>query len=78
MSKGRNSAVVTVRLSDAVVERIKALACKRRVTISELLKPVIENIVDGEVEKVKEIKELSIETRNKAREKRKKKKKKKK
>lgn len=42
MSKGRNTSVVGVRLPDDVVNRLKVLARKRRQTMSELLKPVIE------------------------------------
>jgi predicted transcriptional regulator len=39
--KGRNTTVVGVRLPDDVVKRLKALARRRRRTMSELLKPVI-------------------------------------
>jgi hypothetical protein len=41
MSKGRNTTVVGVRLPDEVVKRLKSLARKDRLTMTELLKPVI-------------------------------------
>jgi hypothetical protein len=41
MSKGRNTTVVGVRLPDDVVDRLKALASERQVSLSDLLKPVI-------------------------------------
>ena len=43
MSKGRNTTVVGIRLHDEIVSRLKTLARKRRVTMTELLKPVIAN-----------------------------------
>ena len=41
MSKGRNTTVVGIRLPDEVINNLKALARKNRVTMTELLKPVI-------------------------------------
>ena len=43
MSKGRNTTVVGIRLPDETVNRLKVLARKNRLTMTELLKPVIEN-----------------------------------
>ena len=43
MSKGRNTTVVGIRLPDETVNRLKALARKNKLTMTELLKPVIED-----------------------------------
>ena len=50
MSKGRNTAVVGVRLPDEVISRLKSLARQNRQTMTELLKPVISDFaVNGRV-----------------------------
>ena len=41
MGKGRNTSVVSVRLPDDVVNRLKKLAGKNKVNMNDLLKPVI-------------------------------------
>ncbi len=41
MSKGRNTTVVGIRLQDEVVTKLKRLARSRRVTVSDLLRPLI-------------------------------------
>ena len=41
MTKGRNTSVISVRLPDEVVGRLKKMAKNRRQTMTELLKPVI-------------------------------------
>jgi len=43
MSKGRNTSVVSIRLPDEIVKRLQSLAKKKRLTMTELLKPVIGN-----------------------------------
>ena len=45
MSRGRNSSVISVRVSDVLANDIKVLASKRRKTVSELLVPAIERFV---------------------------------
>jgi len=43
MTKGRKTSVLSVRLPDEVVSRLKKMAKKRKQTMTELLKPVIGN-----------------------------------
>lgn len=43
MGKGRNTTVVGIRLPDETVNRLKAVARKNRLTMTELLRPVIED-----------------------------------
>ena len=43
MAKGRNTSVVSIRLHDETVNRLKTLARKRRLTMNELLTPVVGN-----------------------------------
>ncbi len=43
MTKGRNTSVVSVRLPDEIVTRLKKIAKNRRQSMTELLKPVIGN-----------------------------------
>ena len=54
MAKGRNTSVISVRLVDETVNRLKTLARKRRITMTELLTPVIGNFAfRGRVSDVK-------------------------
>ena len=41
MAKGRNTSVISIRLSDEVVNRLKKMAKSRRISMTELVKPVI-------------------------------------
>ena len=43
MTKGRNTSVVSVRLPDEVISRLKKMAKGRRKSMTELLRPVIGN-----------------------------------
>lgn len=43
MTKGRNTSIVSVRMPDEIVNQLKKMARNRRQSMTELLKPVIEN-----------------------------------
>lgn len=42
MTKGRNTSVISVRLPDYIVNRLKSMAKRRRQTMTELLTPQFE------------------------------------
>ena len=53
MTKGRNTSVISVRVPDEVVSRLKKMAKNRRQTMTELLKPVIGNFaIRGHIPRV--------------------------
>jgi len=50
MTKGRNTSVISVRLPDEIVKRLKAKTRKTRQSLTELLKPVITDFAyDGNI-----------------------------
>ena len=48
MTKGRNTTVVPIRLPDEVVSRLKTIARKKRLTMTELIRPLIVNYAVSE------------------------------
>jgi antitoxin component of RelBE/YafQ-DinJ toxin-antitoxin module len=45
MANGRNTSVVSIRLPDEVVNRLKKIVKNQRTWMTELLRPVVENYV---------------------------------
>ncbi|MBN1644331.1 MAG: hypothetical protein JW856_05905 [Dehalococcoidales bacterium] len=45
MSRGRNTTVIGIRLPDNVVDELKQMARRKRITVTELLKPEIYKFV---------------------------------
>ncbi len=43
MTKGRNTTVLSVRVADNLANNLKSIAKKNKLTITELLKPIVEN-----------------------------------
>ena len=51
MTKGRNTAVVSVRLPDDIISHLKQMAKHRRQSMTELLTPQFKKMVDEDIKK---------------------------